>query len=482
MLKKISQQLKSGEVSSVYLTKKYLAEIEKKDTKLGAYVSVRAEKALEEAAKIDVRREAGEDLSPVSGIPVAVKDNLCIEGEVVTSASKILENYTAPYSATVIERLKEAGAIIIGKTNLDEFAMGGSTENSAFKRTVHPADETRVPGGSSGGSAVAVAADMAVWSLGSDTGGSVREPASFCGIVGLKPTYGRVSRYGLLAMASSFDQIGTITHSVEDAAIALSAISGEDKKDATSAQSPTKNYAQYLTANIKDMTIGIPKEVTDIEGLDEKIREKYELAIENIKSLGAKIETISLPHLEYSLPVYYILVTSEVSSNMARYDGIRYGLSKQGKPEGKAEAKLIDVYKNTRSEGLGDEVKRRIMLGTYALSAGYYDAYYKKAQQVRALIKKDFETAYAKVDQIFMPTCPEVAFKIGEKVNDPLKMYLSDIFTVTANVAGVPAISIPIGTVKEDRKDLPVGGQLLGKWFDEEGMLRTAFALESTYS
>ena len=426
---------------------------------------------------MDEKIAQGEKIGLLEGIPGAIKDCICIDGIRTTAASKILDDYVAPYDATVIKKLKAAGAIILGKTNLDEFAMGSSTENSAYQITKNPVDTTRVPGGSSGGSIAAVAADEAVWALGSDTGGSIRLPAAYCGIVGLKPTYGRVSRNGLIAMASSFDQISPTAKTVEDAAIVLSAIAGEDKKDATSAQSADKKYEDYLTGDIKGKVIGIPKEY--MAGLTGEVKEIFEKSVEKFKTLGAKVEEISLPYVEYALATYYVIVTSEVSSNLARFDGIKYGLRVDDKHDSNVAENglpktLLETYLDTRKTGLGSEVKRRIMLGTYALSAGYYDAYYLKAQKVRALIRRDLEQAFEKVDFIYSPTAPETAFKIGERSSDPLKMYLADIYTITANLAGVPAISFPIGQIEK----MPIGGQLMGKWFDEEGILNAAHTYE----
>jgi len=472
MIKDLHQQLREGETTSVELAKRYFDVIEKKDAELHAFLSLRKEKALEEAAAVDEAFARGDELGMLAGIPYAAKDNMCVAGEKVTAGSKILENFTAPYTATVIERLSKEGAVLLGKTNMDEFAMGSSTETSAFGTTKNPHDTDCVPGGSSGGSAVAVASEIIPFSLGSDTGGSIRQPASLCGCVGLKPTYGRVSRYGLLAMASSLDQIGPFAMSVEDAAIVLSAIAGEDKRDATSAQSAGKRYEDFLTGDIAGKRIGVIREWIEHEGLDKRVREQVEGAIKRFEKLGATIEEVSMPMLEYAIPAYYILVPSEVSSNMARYDGIRYGLH-----DGDAKT-ILEAYTSSRSKGLGPEVKRRVMLGTYALSAGYYDAYYKKAQKVRTLIKKDFEKAFASVDLLFGPTSPEVAFRFGEKTDDPLSMYLADIYTVTANIAGVPAVSFPVGSVEGDGKSLPVGGQLLAKWFDEEGLLNAAHTYE----
>ncbi len=477
MIKKLHKKLINREIKAVELTQQYLQKIKEKDKDIKAYLTVTDKLALQQAQEVDKKIEQGKEIGLLEGIPMAIKDNILLEDVRSTSASKILDNYIAPYDATVIKKLKKRGAIFLGKTNMDEFAMGASTETSAYQKTRNPHDLERVPGGSSGGSAAAVAAEEAVWALGSDTGGSIRQPASFCGVVGLKPTYGRVSRYGLMAMASSFDQIGPLTQSVKDAAIVLSAIAGEDKKDATSAESSDKLYENYLDGEIKGKTIGIVSE--HYEGLDKEIKAIFQEAIEKFKKLGAVIKEIKMPHNQYALATYYILITSEVSSNMARYDGIKYGLSIDDKKS--SGTGLLETYLDTRRYGLGEEVKRRIMLGTYSLSAGYYDAYYKKAQKVRYLIKQDYEKAFSEVDLIFSPVSPEVAFKLGEKISDPLKMYLSDIYTITANLAGVPAISFPIKYLNKEGKKLPVGGQLSAKWFDEEGLLNMAQAWEQKY-
>lgn len=479
MIRELHAKLLSGETTAVELTERYLATIREKDGSIGAYLTLTEKEALAQARAVDAKIAAGEKVGLLAGVPCAIKDNMCMEGVRATAGSKILDNYIAPYDATVVKRLKEEGAVILGKTNMDEFAMGSSTESSAYKLTKNPLDDERVPGGSSGGSAAAVAAGEAVWSLGSDTGGSIRQPASLCGVVGLKPTYGRVSRSGLIAMASSLDQIGPFASSVEDAAIILSAIAGEDKMDATSAQSADKRYEDYLSGDIRDLKIGIPREY--LEGLNAEIRAVFDESVRKLTQLGARIEEISLPHSSYALATYYIIMTSEVSSNLARFDGIKYGLRSDDKRDtSKVEdglpKNLLEVYLDTRRYGLGSEVKRRVMLGTYALSSGYYDAYYLKAQKVRALLRRDFEKAFAQVDMIYSPTCPETAFKFGEKSVDPLTMYLSDIYTVTANLAGIPAISLPIGRVE----GLPVGGQLMAKWFDEEGLVNTAYALEKS--
>lgn len=481
MIRELHEKLINKEITSVELTERYFSVIEKREPEISAYLTLTKKLAFEQAKFVDEKISKGEEIDLIEGIPCAIKDNMCIDNTRTTAGSKILDNYIAPYDATIIKKLKEKGAVFLGKTNMDEFAMGSSTESSAYQVTKNPIDTQRVPGGSSGGSIAAVAAGEAVWSLGSDTGGSIRQPASFCGVVGLKPTYGRVSRNGLLAMASSLDQIGPVGSSVEDVAIILSRISGEDPLDATSAKSSDKKYEDYLIGNITGKIIGVSKEY--LEGLDSEIKKVFEASLEKFKLLGAKIENISLPHSEYALPVYYIIMTSEVSSNLARFDGIKYGLRVNDDEDSiidemsasrRMPKKLLETYLDTRKIGFGDEVKRRIMLGTYALSAGYYDAYYLKAQKVRKLIREDFEKAFKKVDFIYSPTTPEVAFKFGEKTNDPLKMYLSDVYTITANLSGVPAISFPIGTVDE----MPVGGQLMGKWFDEEGLLNMAHTYE----
>lgn len=482
MIRDLHNKLVSGEITAVDLAKKYFQTIEEKDGELGAYLTVLREQALEEAASVDEQLKRGETIDLLAGIPGAIKDNICIAGSRTTAGSKILDNYIAPYDATVIQRLKSKGAIILGKTNMDEFAMGSSTENSAYQKTKNPHDITRVPGGSSGGSAAAVASGEAVWALGSDTGGSIRQPASFCGIVGFKPTYGRVSRYGLIAMASSLDQIGPFGTSVEDVAIVFSRLAGFDKMDATTAESGNgKPFEDYLTGDIKGLTIGVPKEYLS-ESLDPRVRKVTEDALARFKSLGAVVKEISFSYSKYALPVYYILAPSEISSNLARFDGIKYGLSVNDTKDSLSKTSpLLETYLDTRRIGFGAEVKLRVMLGTYVLSAGYYDAYYLKAQKVRSLIKKDFENAFKEVDVVFSPTTPEPAFRFGGKSGDPTAIYLSDIYTATANLAGIPAISFPMGTINEDGKDLPIGGQLMGKWFDEETLLRAADAFEKEY-
>ena len=441
--------------SALELTKFFLNKIKKQDKKISAYITVIDDLALSQAKEVDKLISRGKKVPILAGVPVAVKDNILVKGIKATCASKVLENYVAPYDATCIKKLKKLGAVILGKTNLDEFAMGSSTEHSAFFSTKNPHDLTRVPGGSSGGSTAAVAADLCCYALGSDTGGSIRQPASFCGVVGLKPTYGAVSRYGLVAFASSLDQIGPITKTAEDAQIVLNAISGKDQLDSTSVESKVTNYKLQIT-NLK---IGIPKEYF-IKGIDPEVEKIVKQAIKKIEEMGAKIEEISLPHTEYALPIYYIIMPSEASANLARYDGIKYGLSKSNKD-------LLGVYLKSRADGFGDEVKRRIMLGTYALSAGYYDAYYLKAQKVRTLIRHDFDKAFKKVDAIFTPTSPFPAFKLGEKIKDPVSMYLSDIFTASVNLVGLPAVSVPVGSVGK----LPVGLQIIGKPFEENKIL-----------
>ncbi|MBP6889795.1 MAG: Asp-tRNA(Asn)/Glu-tRNA(Gln) amidotransferase subunit GatA [Candidatus Moranbacteria bacterium] len=478
MIRELHTQLKRKEISAVELVERYLQTIETRDTEIQAFLDVRREQALREAEMVDQKISRGEETDLLAGIPGALKDNMCLAGERTTAGSKMLDNYIAPYDATVVERLRGADTVIIGKTNMDEFAMGSSTENSAYQKTKNPLDTERVPGGSSGGSAAAVAADMAVWALGSDTGGSIRQPASFCGLVGLKPTYGRVSRFGLLAMASSLDQIGPLTKTVEDAAIVFSRIAGFDRMDATTAESKGKLFEDFLDMDLRGKKVGIPREYFS-ESLDKDVRAVALEALERFKSLGISVEEISLPHAAFSLPVYYIIMPAEVSSNLARFDGIKYGLRINDEKNRLAQTgSLLETYLDSRAYGLGAEVKRRIMLGTYTLSAGYYDAYYQKAQKVRQLIRQDFEHAYKKVDFIFSPTAPEAAFQFGAKTDDPLTMYLSDIYTVTANLAGVPAVSFPIGTIEKEGKLLPLGGQLQGKWFDEEGLLALAHQYE----
>jgi aspartyl-tRNA(Asn)/glutamyl-tRNA(Gln) amidotransferase subunit A len=489
MIRELHNKLINRKITSEQLTLDYFDRIEKKDKDLNAYLTLTKNMAMEQAKKTDEKIKRGEEIELIEGIPAAIKDNMCMKGIRTTSASKILDNYIAPYNAEVIQKLLEKGVVILGKTNMDEFAMGSSTENSGYGTTKNPHDPTRVSGGSSGGSAAAVAAGIAVWALGSDTGGSIRQPASFCGVVGLKPTYGRVSRNGLMAMASSLDQIGPITKTVEDAAIILSAISGRDKKDATSGDSFDKKFEDYLTGVVKGVKIGVVKEYLD--NLEVNVREKMEATIEKYRSLGAKIIEIGLPYSKYALPTYYIIQPCEVSSNLARFDGVKYGMRiddeknsdfRNEKDWNGLPKTLLETYLDTRRYGLGAEVKRRIMLGTYALSSGYYEAYYLRAQKVRTLIKRDFKKAFSDVDVILTPTTPTPAFKIGEKTENPLEMYLADIFTVTANVIGAPAISVPCGTInveeKSAKRSMPIGFQITGKWFDEENVLRVAHAYE----
>jgi len=460
------RRIDAGETSCERVTAACLEEIEK-GKRLNAFLSVFHQRSLERARLVD-RKIAGGTAGRLAGMVVAVKDNIAVRGERLTCASRILESYSSPYDATVVERLEAEDAVIIGKTNMDEFAMGSSTENSAFGPVLNPADESRVPGGSSGGSCVAVAAGCVHASLGSDTGGSIRQPAALCGVVGLKPTYGRVSRYGLVALSSSFDQIGPFATTVADAARVLEVIAGHDERDSTSARLPVPEYSASLTGDVRSLRVGIPAEGLG-EGLDEDIRARVRASADRLTREGATVSAIALPHAEYVLSTYYILMTAEASSNLARYDGVRYG---HRAPEARD---LAELYTRSRSEGFGPETKRRIMLGTYVLSAGYYDAYYLKAQKVRRLIQEDFLKAFAQVDIILMPTTPTTAFRLGEKLDDPLQMYLSDVYTVSANLAGLPAISVPAGT---DRRGLPIGIQLVGKHFDEMTMLKTAGVLE----
>jgi len=457
--------LEKREVNSVELTKAHFDEIKKHDNDIHAFLSLNEKRALEQAKKVDERIAKGEPIEILAGIPAAIKDNILIRGSKTTAASKILENYIAPYDATVIKKLKEEEAVLIGKTNLDEFAMGSSTENSGFRPTKNPIDITRVPGGSSGGSAAAVKAGFCVYALGSDTGGSIRQPASFCGVVGFKPTYGAVSRHGLIAMASSLDQIGPLTKNVEDAALVFEAIRGGDELDPTSVHREWEDFNNSI--DIEEVTMGIPREYFT-HGLDQEIEKNIRSVIAKLEKEGAKIKEISLPHSDWALATYYIIMPAEVSANLARFDGIKYGFSTIDKEE--KIQNLLDVYLKTRREGFGAEARRRIMLGTYILSHGYYDAYYKRAQKVRRLIKKDFDYAFESVDVILTPTSPTTAFKFGEKTSDPLSMYLADIYTVSANLAGVPAVSLPCGEVS----GLPAGLQLIGKNFDDIKLLKIA--------
>lgn len=460
-IKKAHQGLKNKDFTSADLTKAYLQKIKIQDKELNAFLSVDEGAALEMAESADKKIKSG-NFTELTGVPCAIKDAILVKGQKCTAASKILENYVAPYDATVIKKLKEQGAVILGKTNTDEFTMGSSTENSAFGVTKNPHDKTRVSGGSSGGSAAAVASSMACYALGSDTGGSIRQPASLCGVVGLCPTYGAVSRYGLIPHASSLDQIGPMAKNVEDVKIVFRAISGKDKMDATSAE----YNLEESNAKLKDIKIGVPKEYF-AEGLDPEVEKKVKGAIKKAEDAGAKIIEISLPSTEFALACYYIIGPSEISANLARFDGIKYGLSEPGKS-------LLDVYLKSRGRGLGDEVKRRIMLGTYCLSSGYYDAYYKKAQEVRQLIRQDFQDAFSKVDLLFCPVSPFPAFKIGEKMDDPMSMYLADIYTIPMKLAGLPGISMPAGEIGK----LPVGLQIIGNYFEENKILAIAQELE----
>jgi aspartyl-tRNA(Asn)/glutamyl-tRNA(Gln) amidotransferase subunit A len=450
------------------LAEDFYLRIEKQDPEIGAYLTLSKERALTKAAEIDALAAKGERLPPLGGVPVAIKDVMATRDVRTTAGSKILGSYVPPYDCTAVARMESAGAVVLGKLNCDEFAMGSSNENSAWRPVRNPRDLSRVPGGSSGGSAAAVAANMAVATLGSDTGGSIRQPASFCGVVGLMPTYGRVSRYGLIAFASSLDRIGPLAKTVTDAALVLRTIAGRDPMDSTSADVPVPDYVAELAKPVEGLNLGVPKEYFG-EGLDGEVRESVEAAIQKLAKAGCEIVPISLQHTKYAIPTYYIVATAEASSNLARFDGVRYGY------RANAAHSLSEMYRRSRDQGFGPEVKRRIMLGTYALSAGYYDAYYLKAQKVRTLLAQDFAEAFERVDAIVTPTSPTAAFKLGEKVDDPLAMYLADIFTVTANLAGIPGISVPCGETKEK---LPIGLQILGKHFDEATILRVGRAVE----
>jgi len=450
------------------LADEFFTKIKQEDPEIGAFLTLSKERAHAKAAEIDRLAEAGNPLPPLAGVPVAIKDVMVTRDLRSTAGSKILEKFIPPYDCTAVARMEAAGAMVLGKLNCDEFAMGSSTENSAYHPVRNPRDKSRVPGGSSGGSAAAVAANMVVATLGSDTGGSIRQPASFCGVVGLKPTYGRVSRYGLIAFASSLDHIGPFAKTVKEAALVLRTIAGRDPMDSTSANVPVPDYVAELAKPVKGLKVGVAKEYFG-DGLDPEVRAAVEAAIQKLAELGCEVVPVSLPHTEYAIPTYYIVATAEASSNLARYDGVRYGFRA---PNART---LADMYRQTRDGGFGIEVKRRIMLGTYVLSAGYYDAYYLKAQKVRTLLTRDFDEAFKKVDVIAAPTAPTPAFRLGEKVNDPLAMYLADIYTVTANLAGIPGISVPCG---ENHEKLPIGLQLFGKHFDEATILRVAHAYE----
>jgi aspartyl-tRNA(Asn)/glutamyl-tRNA(Gln) amidotransferase subunit A len=454
--------------TAMALAEAHYARIQKEDGQIGAFLTLSKDRAMEQADRIDRLAAAGKPLPPLGGVPVGIKDVMSTRGLRTTAGSKILEKYIPPYDATAVARMEAAGAVVLGKMNCDEFAMGSSNENSAYGPVRNPRDLSRVPGGSSGGSAAAVAANMAVVTLGSDTGGSIRQPASFCGVVGLMPTYGRVSRYGLIAFASSLDHIGPLARTAKDAATVLRTIAGRDPMDSTSADVPIPDFVAELDKPIHGLKLGVAKEYFS-EGLDDEVRQAVETAIDKLKALGCEIVPISLPHTPYAIPTYYLIATAEASSNLARYDGVRYSHRASGVKA------LSEMYRRSRDEGFGAEVKRRIMLGTYALSAGYYDAYYLKAQKVRTLLTRDFDQAFTKVDAIVTPTSPTAAFRLGEKSNDPLSMYLADIYTVTADLAGIPGISIPCGVTKEK---LPIGLQILGKHFDEATILRVAHAYE----
>jgi aspartyl-tRNA(Asn)/glutamyl-tRNA(Gln) amidotransferase subunit A len=464
------ERLTAGDVRATDVTASHLARIRALDGSLHAFHTVIGDLAMARAEALDRHREIGGALGPLHGVPIALKDNMSTRGVTTAASSRILQAYVPPYDATVVTRLEAAGAVIIGKTNLDEFAMGSSTENSAFGPSKNPWDLTRTPGGSSGGSAAAVAARLAPAALGSDTGGSIRQPAALCGVVGLKPTYGRVSRYGLLAFASSLDQIGPLTRTVADAARVLGAIAGADSHDATAAHQPVPDYRAALTGDVRGLRIGVPRRVL-AEGIDPVVSQAFDRALDELVSSGATLVEIDLPHARHAIPIYYLIATAEASSNLARYDGVRYGLRV---PLGKDDT-LQTMYERTRDLGFGAEVKRRIMLGTYVLSAGYYDAYYLKAQQVRTLLRRDYETAFERVDVVAMPTTPTPAFRLGEKTADPLQMYLADIFTVSANLAGLPAISVPCGF---SDGQLPLGLQLTGRLFEEPTLLRIGDAYQ----
>lgn len=466
-LKELHKRLRSGDLTAADLVDESLNRIKEVDGEIEAFLLVDEEGARKRASQLDEQLAKTGELGMLAALPAGIKDNICTEGIRTTCASQLLANYEPIYNATVMDKLREAQAIPVGKLNMDEFAMGSSTENSGFKRTYNPWDKKRVPGGSSGGSAASVAAGEVYFSLGSDTGGSIRQPAAFCGVVGLKPTYGLVSRFGLVAFASSLDQIGPLTKNVEDSAYVLQAIAGHDPHDSTSVHVDIPDYVSALTGEVKGLKIGVPKELLG-EGIDSGVKERVRAALRELERLGAVWEEVSMPHVDYAVASFYLIATAEASSNLARFDGVRYGV-RADKVEN-----LIDLYKETRGQGFGPEVKRRIMLGTYALSSGYYDAYYKKAQKVRTLIKQDFDRVFEKYDVIIGPTTPTPAFKVGEKIADPLTIYMEDYCTIPANLAGLPAISVPCGFVD----DLPVGLQIIGKAFDESTVLRVAHAYE----
>lgn len=465
-----AEALRKKEYSSVQLTQAYLEQIDKKDKTIGAYITVTADRAIESAKAFDEGRCSDSEISPLAGIPCGIKDNMCTKGIKTTCASKMLGGYIPPYSAHVVEKLEKSGAVILGKLNMDEFAMGSTTENSAFKVCRNPLDTDRVPGGSSGGSAAAVAAREAVYTLGSDTGGSIRQPASFCGVVGMKPTYGSVSRYGLVAFASSLDQIGPITSTVLDNALVLNAIVGHDKRDATSVKRVYNDFTADIKNGVKGMKIGVPEEFFG-EGISDDVRKAVLAATDTYRALGAELVSVSMPSIDYALSAYYIISSAEASSNLARFDGVRYGYRCDDY------SNIDELYRKSRSEGFGSEVKKRIMLGTFALSSGYYDAYYKKALQVRSLVRKDFDEAFGKCDFIISPVAPTVAYKIGEKTGDSLQMYMGDAYSVPVNIAGIPALTLPCGI---GEGGMPVGMQLIGPAFSEGLLYRAGFAFEST--
>lgn len=465
-----AEALRKKEYSSVQLTQAYLEQIDKKDKTIGAYITVTADRAIESAKAFDEGRCSDSEISPLAGIPCGIKDNMCTKGIKTTCASKMLGGYIPPYSAHVVEKLEKSGAVILGKLNMDEFAMGSTTENSAFKICRNPLDTDRVPGGSSGGSAAAVAAREAVYTLGSDTGGSIRQPASFCGVVGMKPTYGSVSRYGLVAFASSLDQIGPITSTVLDNALVLNAIVGHDKRDATSVKRVYNDFTADIKNGVKGMKIGVPEEFLG-EGISDDVRKAVLAAADTYRALGAELVSVSMPSIEYALSAYYVISSAEASSNLARFDGVRYGYRCDDY------SNIDELYRKSRSEGFGSEVKKRIMLGTFALSSGYYDAYYKKALQVRSLVRKDFDEAFGKCDFIISPVTPTVAYKIGEKTGDSLQMYMGDAYSVPVNIAGIPALTLPCGI---GEGGMPVGMQLIGPAFSEGLLYRAGFAFEST--
>lgn len=465
-----AEALRKKEYSSVQLTQAYLEQIDKKDKTIGAYITVTADRAIESAKAFDEGRCSDSEISPLAGIPCGIKDNMCTKGIKTTCASKMLGGYIPPYSAHVVEKLEKSGAVILGKLNMDEFAMGSTTENSAFKVCRNPLDTDRVPGGSSGGSAAAVAAREAVYTLGSDTGGSIRQPASFCGVVGMKPTYGSVSRYGLVAFASSLDQIGPITSTVLDNALVLNAIVGHDKRDATSVKRVYNDFTADIKNGVKGMKIGVPEEFFG-EGISDDVRKAVLAATDTYRALGAELVSVSMPSIDYALSAYYVISSAEASSNLARFDGVRYGYRCDDY------SNIDELYRKSRSEGFGSEVKKRIMLGTFALSSGYYDAYYKKALQVRSLVRKDFDEAFGKCDFIISPVTPTVAYKIGEKTGDSLQMYMGDAYSVPVNIAGIPALTLPCGI---GEGGMPVGMQLIGPAFSEGLLYRAGFAFERT--